>query len=82
MLATLAEETRNRRKRLSWQHNEELLAQLLEYLSVLRREFLMSKGVTDAPDVWRYPRPGEELRSSSDGKRRISPGQMARMLKG
>jgi len=63
MLATLIDSSVERRKRLSWQNAEELLANIYELLSALRREQLIVAGVPakDAPDFNPYPRPGQEV---------------------
>jgi hypothetical protein len=59
-----------------------LLAELLELVSVFRREFLMSKGVKSAPESMHYPRPWEKDKPTTtrDGKRRVSAGHLANLL--
>lgn len=60
-LATVQALVVERRKRLSWQNSEELLASIFELLSATRREQLIVGGVPfdKAPDVIHFPRPGE-----------------------
>lgn len=75
---TLAEAVRDRLERESWSNVHELLAQLVELLSIMRVEALATAGVKrwSLPEPIHIPRPGED-----DPKEAIvvTPSQFARM---
>lgn len=61
-LVTLADEIQARRKVESWSTTDELLAQVIEWLSVMRVESLALGGVKkrDLPEPIHIRRPGEQ----------------------
>jgi hypothetical protein len=74
---TLAEAVRDRLERESWSNAHELLAQLIEAVSVLRIEALLIAGVPrwKLPDPTHVPRPGEKRQEV----RVVKPSEFARM---
>jgi hypothetical protein len=79
-LITLAEEVSEKRRRETWRWPEELLAELLEVLSIVRIELLASHGVKPAnlPKPVRVTRPGSTLPPPSDGVRTMTAAEFAR----
>lgn len=80
MLA-VADAHRDREEAAVWSSTVELLAQLVEFLSVWRAEWLLSQGVDKArlPEPIHYPRPGEE---PAEAKQEVvvSPREFARLM--
>jgi hypothetical protein len=75
---TLAEAVRDRLKRESWTNLHEMMAQLIELLSILRTEAWIMRGASrsNAPDPVRVPRPGEK----PPEVRTVRPSEFARMM--
>lgn len=80
MLTTLADEVHERYKRTGWSQTDELLAELLELLSVVRLENLLAHGVKPRalPEPLHVPRPGER-REASTRTLVLSPAEFAAM---
>lgn len=75
---TLASAVRDKVERESWNNLHELLAQLVEMLSVMRVESLLMAGVKrhHLPDPVHVPRPGEK----PPEVRTVRPSEFARMM--
>lgn len=73
---TLAAEVRDHNERASWDNTHELLAQIIDSLSLLRLEMFLIAGVPrwKLPNPYRVPRPGEEQEVTV-----ITPSQFARL---
>lgn len=80
MLMTLSDEITARRKREHWRQSEEFLAEIVELLSVMRREALLLGGVKsyEAPEPIRITRPGEKPKDN--GVQVMTPREYARLL--
>lgn len=79
MLMTLADEVGRRRQREHWRQGEEFLAELVELLSIIRREALALGGVKGhhLPEPIRIERPGEP---KDNGVHVMTPRQYARHM--
>lgn len=80
MLSSLAAETRDKQERMSWTQTDELLARLIELISVMRQEFLLFNGVKShrLPPVMNIPRPGDK----PSGPVRLSAAEFAALNRG
>lgn len=78
-MLTLAEAVRDRNERDSWTNVHELLAQLIELLSIVRIEQLAAAGVKrwSLPEMVRIPRPGDDEPKEAMV---VTPSQFARMM--
>lgn len=86
MLAALQDELIEKDQRDSWRVTEELLAQILEMLSIMRGEAWALQGVKRWPDPISVPRPSHLERSPSEtprtnsGVRAVTPREYARSM--
>ena len=74
---TLADELQQQVKRDSWSNIHELVAQLIELVSLMRIEALLIAGVkrSKLPSPYHVPRPGEKAKETPV----LTPSQFARL---
>lgn len=80
-VVTLAEEVAERRRNDAWRWPEELLAELLELVSIMRIEYLAGRGVNPGklPPPVRVTRPGQTMKpAQGNGARTMTAAEFAR----
>ena len=81
-LATLIDTVHERNERLAWSQTDELLAEVIELLSVMRIEHLAVNGVKHSklPDIIHIPRPGERAASGASSVVVMSPTEYVQAM--